>query len=189
MKKKKAFSLAEVLICISVIAVMYALLTPMMAKYSPKEKKVMLKKSYGTIEKVIDRMINDDVAYPYVRQGFDYTDATTKSAGYDKFCYYFIDSMNTVEHNYRNEDNTGTCTAKTSDGISWSVENINAASNDGYSRKISVDINGAKSPNCSYNESSCKDPDQYFVLVRRDGKIKLSDTYVTGLLADPTNNR
>lgn len=189
MKKQKAFSLAEVLICISVIAVMYALLTPMMAKYSPKEKKVMLKKSYSTIEKVIDRMINDDVAYPDIKQGFDFIEATSKSSGYDKFCYYFIDSMNTVEHNYRNEDNTGTCTAKTSDGIYWSIENINPASNDDYSKKISVDINGAKNPNCAYNGSSCKDPDQYFVLVRRDGKIKLSDTYVIGLLENPTNNK
>lgn len=189
MENKKAFSLAEVLICLSVIAVIYAVMTPIMSKYMPKERKVLLKKAYVTVEKVIDRMINDDVAYPYVKQGFDHTEATTQSAGYDKFCYYFIDSMNTVSFTYKNADNSGTCSAKTSDGVSWLVDNVDPASYGGYSRKITVDVNGDKAPNCIYNASTCGEPDKFEVLVRRDGKLNLSDTYVSGLLANPLNNK
>ena len=100
-----------------------------------------------------------------------------------KFCYYFIDSVNTISQNY------STCTAKTSDGVSWKIENVTPASNGGYSRKITIDVNGDKEPNCVYDSSSCPDPDTYTVFVRNDGKVKTDDTYVIELLADPTLNK
>ncbi len=190
MKIKNGFTLAEVLVCLSVIAVMYAIMIPILAKNSPKEQKVLLRKSYNTIEKVVYSMINDDKIYPDIDLGFAKSAATVDSAaaGADKFCYYFIDAINTVSEDF------STCSAKTSDGVAWKIENIkfnnaNGTVYTGYSTKITADVNGDREPNCEYNSVSCTEPDKFHVLVRYDGKIQLSDTYMSNLLQSPTENK
>lgn len=187
MQKKIAFSLSEVLVCLSVVAIMYALLTPLVAKFSPKERKVLLRKSYSTIETIVNKIINDDVVYPDISLGFADTDTAPAPSGYNKFCYYFLDAMNTIDEDFSN------CTAKSSDGVSWKITDVKFKNVDGtvyndYSTKISVDINGDKAPNCVYS-AGCGDPDQFSVLVKYDGKIKLEDSYIKKLLENPMNNK
>lgn len=187
MKFKKAFSLAEVLISLSVIAAMYVIMLPSMKSNAPKDTKILMRKAYGTIEKAISSMINDDSAYPYIDLGFAYT-TTVKNGSYNKFCYYFIDSLNTIEDDYSN------CKAKSSDGIDWAISNVNFALDgsgkptDTYNTTITVDVNGNKAPNCSYS-GACKSPDRFSVKVRYDGKIKLEDSYVIDLLKNPLNTK
>ena len=51
MQRKKAVTTIELLITISIIGVMYLVLTPIMKNNAPNSSKVLLKKAYNTIEK------------------------------------------------------------------------------------------------------------------------------------------
>lgn len=217
MISKKGFTLSEVMITLGLIGVLSAILIPTVTKITPSNNKVMLRKANYTLQKTISTMINDDTNYPpdqtgtstdtppaTVERGFNYTAIPTGSnvpTGNNKFCYLFTQSLNTVE--------TVDCTVgstwafSTTDGILWTVYstgfNLNAG--DFSSTLVTVDVNGAKTPNCNEDGlsnptvSACVgtkiDPDTFQFGIRYDGKIQVltSDNTAANILSNPTDNQ
>jgi prepilin-type N-terminal cleavage/methylation domain-containing protein len=214
---KKGFTLSETLITLGILAVIAAFLIPSLMNSTPDQSRVMFKKAYSSIESNVSNIINDATNYPEdltctlpsgtkVDCGFSKDNVgagTTVPAGQDKFCYLLADQMNVT--------GTSTCTAgsngnfRTSDGISW-VITTNAFPIDQtiYDRKIIVDVNGAKKPNCTddttggtYGLSVCgtasdqRMADIFIVGVRYDGKLQVgaTDAHASDILNNPTNNK
>jgi competence protein ComGC len=167
---KKAFSLAEMIISLGVVGILYLILVPIFSKASPNADTALIRKAYNITENTVYNLINDDVAYPNEELGFADTTATAASSAYsDKFCYYFLDRLNTIESDYNN------CTAQTSDGISWKIiPNFVSGStpiND-FSTVIKVTLPKGK---------------VFDIKLRYDGKMKVDDSSVIKVLKNPTN--
>lgn len=181
---KKGFTLAEVMVTLGLLGVLAAVLVPAVTKVTPNSSKVMFKKTYYTLEKVIGSMINDEANYPSSQvdplaalpQGFNYTNPTTNGTA-NKFCYFLGQNLNTLAPATCPlvSDTPGLGTFTTTDGATWAVylpisdqtttANYNLAANQNaasqfplaanlYTTVITVDVNGSKAPNCGHDAFS-----------------------------------
>jgi prepilin-type N-terminal cleavage/methylation domain-containing protein len=210
MKNIKGFTLSEVLVTLGVLSVLAAIIIPAVVKIGPDNNRVMFKKAYSTVEKVVSSLISSDADYPadqtgtttdtsvVVSRGFNYTTlGTNVPVGNNKFCYLFSDQLNTVSFNCTAATVGGVpaYTMTTTDGMVWtftaSTFDLDA---DKYltDNVLAVDINGTKIPNCDYSTCAAgKSPDQFKFRIRYDGKMSMdpSDTFAVGVLTNPTENR
>jgi len=190
--KNKAFTLAELMVCLAIISVIATLLMPAINKLRPNKNKVMFKKAYYLSERIISELVNDEEAYPFVedRVGFDNTDAielngTTYGGGGSgtgdrsaKLCNLFALKMNTLSE-------TPNCTAAatydnpsftTTDGVKWVMPYTTFNDQDAY-YVIALDVNGDSEPNCLETAEGCIQPDRFEIQVRADGKMRIADTH------------
>jgi prepilin-type N-terminal cleavage/methylation domain-containing protein len=199
---KKGFTLAEVLITLGILGFIAVMLLPTIQKITPSTEKLLFKRSYTTLAKVVSSLINDDMHYPAdetdtyessaieVQEGFHFidTNGVTVPANTNKFCYLFADSLNTVGTVSCTEtvgaEDTGTF--KTTDGANWWIYTPATQfrlNNTVYETLITMDINGTgKGHDCSFvafsnpTTTACATnviPDIYQVGVRFDGKLRL----------------
>lgn len=174
MINKKAFSLSEVLVTLSILGVLMVILIPNLFAAKPENNIVMLKKAYSVLERTISELVNNDAAYPgglitdsadtpsvKVWKGFSDTLSGTPAdtppgglipANTDKFCYLFSQELSTAgtpDCSYSGTPRTGSFT--TTDGIVWSIPlpaDFTPVSRTSY-KQILIDINGpSKQPNC-----------------------------------------
>ena len=93
--KKRAFTLGEVLVTLMIVGVIAALIIPIIKNAQPDKQKLMFKKAYTNVERVVTELVNDDDLYPDVGDymGFDNTNAVTVNgisySGNTKFCNLF----------------------------------------------------------------------------------------------------
>lgn len=201
-KKQNGFTLAEVLVTLTILGVIAAILIPAITKTTPNSQKVMFKKAYNILEQAIDSLINDDILYPNEtnQSGFNYaTDDTGDSAGDNKFCYHLAQKLNISGAESCPNTTTATITkfATTAEGINWYIF-PGAATAAGqfpitgnvYTTRIVVDVNGSKLPNCLSDSNcatvkpaghtcGCAAPDTFVIGVRYDGKIRAGMSNVT----------
>lgn len=204
--KKRAFTLAEVMITIGVIGVLAAILIPAIMNLQPDPNRIMFKKAYYITERVVNDIVNDISLYPDSDTTPDFIneDSVTVGgkaySGTSKFCELFARKVNTA--------GTVSCTSAKSTPASGStgLNSGNFVSNDGVTWHIpiqsfttttpiviTVDTNGTsakttKSPNCTYNATTCKKPDQFQISVEYDGKITVSGTKEIEYLKNVTVN-
>lgn len=166
MRMKKAFTMSEILVAIGVVGILYLVLTPVVKNIKPTNEKTMVKKAYNTISRTVSEMINDDSIYPDYVAGFTDTTTAKPPNSYNKFCYYFIKNINTVSNDY------STCTAKTSDGITWRirVESPKPDFIDNYQATITVTLTSGKS---------------FDTYVETDGKVSVHDSDIIDILSNP----
>lgn len=180
--KKRAFTLGEVLVTLMIVGVIAALIIPIIKNAQPDKQKLMFKKAYTNVERVVTELVNDDDLYPDVGDymGFDNTNAVTVNgisySGNTKFCNLFAMKVNVVEEVQnpadcpKNPGGNGTYNTPsfiTADSIAYYLPSTTFATN----ATITVDTNGDKEPNCFYNATSCKKPDMFEIFVGPDGKV------------------
>jgi len=123
---RKGFTLTEVMVTLGLLGIIAAITVPAVMNIAPDTNKIMFKKSYSTLEKAIDEMINDESLYPSdttwtfkqdastsytyicddvngvpVQCGFHNVVSPTKTSypnyyDYNKFCTLLTDELNTV---------------------------------------------------------------------------------------------
>lgn len=122
---KKAFTLAEVLLAITIIGVLASILIPSLQNATPKSNRIAFKKAYYALSKAVNNMINDEENYPSdmmgtsydnaslkVPRGFNYTTATSNGS-VNKFCYFLTQQLNTAGDVY--------CPPSTGGSSSWAA--------------------------------------------------------------------
>lgn len=132
-KHKAAFTLAEVLIALTLVGSIAMLLIPTIIKSIPNEKETMSNKAYSVLELAIKTMINNEIDYPAdqtirlasngitYQKGFNYTYATTNGST-NKFCYLLANSLNTIGTvSCPTTSANGIGTFTTADGMYWTV--------------------------------------------------------------------
>ena len=102
-KSKNAFSIAEMLICFTVIGVLAAMLIPSIIHNRPNKNKAMFRKAYYVIERVTAELIMDDDEFPAEFDGskglayFDTADGATRTQAKtgEYLCKSFAAKINT----------------------------------------------------------------------------------------------
>lgn len=138
LKNKKAFTLAELMVCLLLISVLATILLPAIIQNKPNKSKVMFRKAYYIIERVVSELINDDDLYPTNEEenvmGFANTAEVTYAgktySGASKFCNLFFEKVNTTSGEARCNSSGETPSAvptdeetegsfMTNDGVIW----------------------------------------------------------------------
>ena len=199
MKKLTAFTLGEVLVVIGIIGIIATILLPVINEMQPDRRKVMFKKGYATIERIVTELVNDEHFYPEAlgTVGLDNTTtdvfaSVTGGAGVsgpglidltedNKFCKLFAFKVNTVDSTNTNcpgDYKTDTPSFTTTDSIEFYIGNTDFATTDG--ENIIIDVNGQDGPNCTIvpmtgNAANCTSPDRFTVVVYADGGIRIHE--------------
>ena len=63
-KLNNAFTLTELLVALGVIAILCAILLPVIFNLMPNQNTIMAKRAYYTMQSVISEMLNDESCYP-----------------------------------------------------------------------------------------------------------------------------
>ena len=200
MRKRKGFTMAELMVAMAVIGILVAIVTPAVMRNRPSRDKMMVKKTFYTAENIVSTLINDERLYPDKTENcYDEDEATECFWGFDddsevegyegitiqdgiagayKFSGLFMRKLNVK----RQEDRI----AYTNDGMKWDFSNANKT-NGTYSFKgktdfgdseipyILVDINGDKGPNCRQSDEGCSQDnfDTYAIQILATGKMRI----------------
>lgn len=69
MRRFKGFTLTELMIALAVLGILVAVVTPAIMRARPNKNKMMVKKTFYTVENIISSLINDETLYPDLRSG------------------------------------------------------------------------------------------------------------------------
>ena len=166
--KNKAFSLAELMVALSIMAVISAILIPSLTKVLPNDNKYKLKAAYSILSNTVNELINDGELYP----NGNFQNA---SSGY--FCNNFANKLNTTYTDgcSKSPSTPAPLDIITTNGMRWyGVKNgSNYASTTPNS--IIVDINGEAGPDEP-------DDDWFEFQITKFGKISIDEaTYPNGV--------
>lgn len=191
--KKRAFTLGEVLVTLMIVGIIAALIIPIIKNAQPDKQKLMFKKAYTNVERVVTELVNDDDLYPDTGDysGLDNTSNVevndTTYGGNTKFCQLFVMKVNVIDdediHCPATPGGNGTYSTPsfiTADSIAYYLPSTDFATN----ATITVDTNGDKEPNCFYNASTCQKPDMFEIIVGPDGKVGVDGTLEKEYLKD-----
>ena len=208
---KKAFTMAELLIAMTVLGILTALMIPAIINTKPDERRMLTKKAYYVTEQVISSLINDPSLYPdntmycpsgsvtgeTCTYGFDDENAVVYNgetySGKSKFPKLFAEQVNVID----TTESSTEYKIKTSDGMifdfstdarspykaGWQVGVIprNNTCN------IIIDVNGEEEPNCLETDNNCSNPDQVRIVVYSNGRMHINEddeTAVNNVMMD-----
>jgi prepilin-type N-terminal cleavage/methylation domain-containing protein len=183
-KHRYGFTFAELMMSLLIIAVLASILIPVIVNKKPNRSKVMFRKAYYVVERVVSELINDDELYPdestngegFLNSYIYSTNAsgdTTSTENVAKFCINFAERVNINGSVNCGATDFASPTFVTNDGVSWIVPATKFSKTD--PTVISVDVNNEQEPNCYYDATSCQKPDRFKINVYYDGRIKLDD--------------
>lgn len=140
MRRFKGFTLAELMVALAVIGVIVAIVTPAIMKTRPNKNKMMVKKTFYTVENIVSKLINDERLYPDMTDycylpadapeeernkccwGFDYSEEVQYEGetynGEDKFIKLFANNLNVKSADEANY------TYYTNDGVKWNLSGL-----------------------------------------------------------------
>lgn len=200
MKKKFGYTLAEVLIALTIIGILAAVSLPLVNKYSPDTAKVKYLKTYDTIREVVPIIVDSKSFYPiedqvpFVQRNplFNIAEVTVEGSNYGgdarKFCQVFgaflSDTVRNCEDEfipldlYRDDSNftNDTRNFRARNGVDFFVSSVCELERRAYQSNIYFDVNGVdKEPNCIYNEDTCTKPDRFLLMVSANGNMRVGD--------------
>lgn len=211
--KRFAYTLAEALIALAIIAVIAAITLPMANKFMPDGTKVLYLKAYDSLMTMTQSIAANPQIYPTNNEGdpiiyknyplFNLKATTMDGVIYGgnrtKFCQLLAASFG---------DNAPNCSASYVENPAWNATNISFTANNGaefmvftdsaitqgniahYKTDVYIDTNGIeRGNNCSFNEGSCKEPDRFKFEISSDGKVIASDIKGQEYIATRTNWR
>lgn len=172
---KKAFTLGEMLVCITIMAVLVLLfLSGTRAK--PNSNMVMFRKAYNITSTNIYEMLQS-AAYYETGLLSELTKTTEKvdntyPQGTQKFCKVFASFINTAGNVNCSKGSSPSFT--TLDGIAWYLPPKTTSGTFSGTETITVDVNGVDNPpNCKEGDSDCKTPDTFDIEINNIGKISI----------------
>lgn len=190
--KKKAFTLAEILIAFGAIGIIAAVTAPMLGSLLPDENKVKVLKYHKVISEINNELYNDKSLYIDNMDGAECIgyNCTTKPTnpkyidqnieGYQKFGALFVDKMDSVV----SEDIGNPTYFNLADGSTWAI----SWKQDSGNIEIMIDVNGdANQPNCLYIDIDvCKKIDRFnFMIDCETGKLTGNDPITVAYLKNP----
>ena len=99
---KQGFTIGELLVCFAVIGIIATMLIPAVVQKKPNKNKVVFRKAYSVVERIVAELIADEETFPddfdasRALAYFDKTSATRTQANTGKFfCEKFAQKLNT----------------------------------------------------------------------------------------------
>lgn len=196
--KRFAYTLAEALIALAIIAVIAAITLPMANKFMPDGTKVLYLKAYDSLMAMTQGIAANTRIYPTNNEGetiiyknyplFNQINVTVDGVTYGgnsaKFCQLLAATFG---------DDAPKCSTSYVENPEWKADNISFTANNGtefmvytdsakqgniahYQTDVYIDTNGIeRGNNCTFDEDSCKEPDRFKFEISSDGKIIASD--------------
>ena len=213
--KKFGYTLAEILIAITIIGVMTAVMLPLVNNTKPDKTKVMYLKTYDSLVEILNNVTYNSQIFAVSTQSggktydiskcplFDTAARTIVSNnrkiletqdGKNKLCSvvaasFGVDPNNQCSFN-GNFDGMGENSFTNNYGIQFKfmVSTIDVATG-AYTTEIYVDVDGANGNNCIYNANTCQRPDRFIFLVSPTGHLIPADPMGQAYLQTRTNLR
>ena len=164
--KKSGFTLAEVLISLSIIGIVAAITAPTLINIMPNKDKVMTIKYHKLISDINSELLNNTSLYPDGKwdnsepldpEYSNFLDNEEKNL-FDQNKYAFLLSKKLEIEEY-GDFSTNQAVLKTTDGCQWEIK-----TNSGTPTSIIVDTNGEETPN-AYGSANQKYPDKFAFLI------------------------
>ncbi len=183
MDKKIAFTLAEALIVLSIVAILASLSIVATTKSKPDEHIIMFRRAYSTTAKTVQSLLNDSSLYPDANGAentsqlgsVSFNKRGLRGNGGDRstnnFAFNFMSRLNTIDGSSSMSctgSRPATSSFSTADGIYWSItDNIQSS---GYAY-IDVQLNG-QGKGCAFDISTCPMPTNFTFKVGKLGNIE-----------------
>ena len=188
--KKNAFTLAEILIALSIIGVISAITLSSIHQIMPDKDKGVVLKVFQTLNEVNRNVLGNPSLYMFNSdcpahimmcnaKPVDGEHENDKYQGINKYPSLLMDNLTLSDS--APTPSGGSCSFTTSDGLVWSVA---SDSNNGYD--IIIDTGNDKRQDCTYS-SSCKNPRKFKFNVNSDGVTKAVDNLSKAYLMNPND--
>ena len=190
--KKIGFTLAEVLVALTIIGVLAAITAPMLDGIIPDKNKVKVLKAYKTIAHINEELLSDPSLYMPDNaaspcEGLACTDspsdhrylADDRAKDATKYGFLVSEKMNLSSQIPDNLE--GDLTFTTSDGIEWTIRYEGA--NDHH---ITIDLDTDSNNNCTYDTcANGTKPDRFEFTVLDNGTVRGRDRLTRAYLMNP----
>ena len=217
--KKFGYTLAEILIAITIIGIMTAVMLPLVNNTKPDKTKVMYLKTYDSLVEILNNVSSNSQIFAVSTQSGGQTYDISKCPlfdtaerringnnevilatqdGNDKLC-------SVVAASFGVEPNDDSC----SDNVPYTdanfLTNLSFTNNYGmqfkfivagidvvngiYNTGIYIDTDGDNGNNCIYNEDTCQRPDRFIFLVSPTGHLVPADEMGQAYIQTRTNLR
>lgn len=187
--KNKAFTLAEILIALIIVAIVSGAVISSIKGVTENSNKSAFQKCYNHMTQTVMDMINDKMAYPDIPvsasdltlQGFKNNYLEDGTTDTNKFYNQFKERTLGAIKTTTSKTDSKAFTAQ--DKSFWIITNSSNSST--TYKTIVFDVNGPdKMPNCPINldssltaaSTSCSDPDRFEFRIDNDGSIHSSNT-------------
>ena len=210
MMRKNGFTLQELLISMAIIGIMAAAIAPAINSIMPDKRKAMYMKAYNTLTNTTNEILSDPSLYwttynentgEATCMGLGCQDLPTSYAPCDnvdlkcngtisKFPNLFATKVNYVEISGPPYDGSFfKVDLKTVDGVDWLFQaTSNTFTKVEYKLIIDVNYKNTNEKNkCTYNSSTCPNPDKFEFKIDNDGGITAVDALGRAFLENPTD--
>ena len=198
MKKKKGYTLAEVLIALGIVGFISAIMLPMINKIKPDPTKITYIKTFDAIMAATQEIAGNALAYPLQDDEKNptkkynkcplFNTAEVKVNGIEyggdnaKFCQFLGTTINTIDSTvnckkdpiiYSDDTFKNNISFTGTNGVQYLVSTDTTG---GYRTDIYIDVNGDEGKNCMYVDGgTCKNPDRFKLSVAANGLIVPQD--------------
>lgn len=187
---KKGFTLAEILVALSVVGIVAAISAPVLSNVLPDKDKIAVLKAYKSLNDATQELINDPGYYinnsdsdgtciglACETQPIANSDAALNDQG-AKYAHLLALYFNGENATHRGSGASQSMTFTTNDQVVWQVMKS------GTDHFVSIDINGEDvgSKNCFYHKDTCKNPDRFQFKVTKEGFVSGYDVLTTQYL-------
>ena len=217
--KKFGYTLAEILIAITIIGVMTAVMLPLVNNTKPDKTKVMYLKTHDSLVEILNNVTYNSQIFAVSTQSggqtydiskcplFDTAERTINGnneeilatqGGNDKLCSVVAASFGVDPDDDSCSDNAAYSDANFLTNLSFTnnygiqfkfIVNTIDVANGVYPTEIYVDVDGANGNNCIYDEDTCQRPDRFIFLVSPTGHLIPADEMGQAYLQTRTNLR
>ena len=217
--KKFGYTLAEILIAITIIGIMTAVMLPLVNNTKPDKTKVMYLKTYDSLVEILNNVTYNSQIFAVFTQSGGHTYDISKCPLFDTAVRTILDNNNDIILETQ-DGNNKLCSvvaasfgvdpdASCSDNAQYSdanfLTNLSFTNNYGiqfkfivntidvangvYPTEIYIDTDGDNGNNCTYNANTCQRPDRFCFWVSPTGHLIPADQMGQAYLQTRTNLR
>ena len=172
MKKVFAFTLAEVIITLTIVAVIAALVIPLLINVKPDTNNILFRKAFYTFSEAIYAIVNDTSLYDDDTPAF-----TSEALNSNTICQNLTNMLSITGNQHICESSSRSTPSFTlSNGIAFFMDNTKTISSNNKIT-INVDVNGFDNgPNVIADQNNNCDGDRYEFYLYDNGKVGTDDT-------------